>query len=606
MDQNEYDPHSDPDIHSDIDMDQFNRENNSEIEVENIQITRMETRSMDKNKNNNNNNNKNKDFDNVDFDISIDQSKTREEFLTELFGYRNQLDIFDMDIFKLYQESDNILQLAKSLLDKNEDERDTESLELILKWDSWLWNKLTGDELQISNYGTLQALHYITARGRHEWCDIVPFCIRGKLIDYEHHNLQLHHFHFQQTFDNIDSKYCWGSMKADVRWYCETCLLCQYVKGSPRRRAPLRIRKLPKPRQHLFADFLGPVLGSQYYILFLVDYATGYSMLIPTNGTDAPTVVNSIITYWVPIFGWFTVFESDWASSFNNELMFHLTQLAHIKIELAEPRNHRSIGKVERIIGFVQSIIARFNVLINERFTQRAGDTFQAWQTIESMIPFIQLALNQRRPRFTTISPNMLMFGTNLNDISDIDRVRKRLEDIHDDKQINKNDYDRLFDIMNKIKMVNDQFKQDWIDYTWLSHMSYNEKYKITDDKIKRYNNLFKVGKEVMYFIGDKQVAMHKWKSKWTGPWRIDFKLNDSTIVLVDPSTGNQKRVSMDRIKLYKRKDFQKYKQFMDNDQDYERYEEELADNLSNYSVKFRKPEIELDYSKKVKFEDSK
>ena len=69
---------------------------------------------------------------------------------------------------------------------------------------------------------------------------------------------------------------------------------CQFTKRCIRHRAPLRIRQLPKPHQHLFADFLGSVFG-KYYILVLVDCATGYTILISTHGTDAATIVDSIL-----------------------------------------------------------------------------------------------------------------------------------------------------------------------------------------------------------------------------------------------------------------------------------------------------------------------
>ena len=92
-------------------------------------------------------------------------------------------------------------------------------------------------------------------------------------MDYAHHNLSLHHFHHKYTYDNLDSKFWWGTMKHDVRKFCDQCISCQFVKGSIRHRAPLTVRPLARPREHIFADFLGPVFG-KYHILVLVDAGT--------------------------------------------------------------------------------------------------------------------------------------------------------------------------------------------------------------------------------------------------------------------------------------------------------------------------------------------
>ena len=156
------------------------------------------------------------------------------------------------------------------------------------------------------------------------WRDVVPFNIRGKLMDYAHHNLQLHHFGYQQTLDSIQHRYYWATMEQDIKLHCETCLSCQFVKGSVRHRAPLRIRQLPKRREHIFVDFLGPIFG-KYYIMVIVDYATGYTMLVPALGCDGVTVLESLLSDWIPVFGWFKTLETDWGSGFNNKLLKSLT-----------------------------------------------------------------------------------------------------------------------------------------------------------------------------------------------------------------------------------------------------------------------------------------
>ena len=53
------------------------------------------------------------------------------------------------------------------------------------------------------------------------------------------------------------------------------------------------------------------------------------------------------------------------------------------------------------------------------------------------MLPFIQLAINQKRSRFTAISPNMLMLGSNVRDASDLGDLSAELKKVDINLNIN-------------------------------------------------------------------------------------------------------------------------------------------------------------------------
>ena len=63
---------------------------------------------------------------------------------------------------------------------------------------------------------------------------------------------------------------------------------------------------------------------------------------------------------------------------------------------------------------------------------------------------------------------------------------------------------------------------------------------KLQEKKIKKYKKLFKLRSKVLYFIGDRQMARNKWRRRWSGPWIVDKHLNDSTLIIADPTNGNQ------------------------------------------------------------------
>ena len=604
----EYDPRDD--IHDEQDLRKSNRDP-------------IITRSKSSSNNNNNNNDDNKEddqlynidpeeiegvkynFTRINFQNEFDIYKTRNEFIKEIFGHRDDMDITDFNKFRELQQSDNILNLVTKLMLSNSNEWDDEDLILIQEQDPGLYNELIQGHLDITT--GMITIEDIDKRSG-ELIDklVVPFNIRGKLMDYAHHNLAAHHVNAQQTSLNLSS-YWWSTKDRDIDIFCKNCISCQFTKGNMRARTPLVTRDLDEPLDHVYADFLGPIYG-KYYVLVLVDAATGYVMLTPTDGCDGITVINTILRKWVKTFGWFSTLETDWGSGFSNKLIRSLLDCAKVKLELGEPRNHRSIGKVERIIGFLQSVINQYNGLLNFKLTDQIDDITQAWKTLETVIPMIESSFNQRRPRFTTFSPNMLVFGRNMNDITDIGRMESRLQQLAEHKEkdhrIGKRDYQYLNDLISHMKNIRVMFESEWRKYTWLSRKSYINRHNITPKKIKNNRKRFKIGTKVLYFIGDKQVSRYKWRSRWTGPWTIYKLINDSTAIILDPETGNQKRVTLDRLKVFNNIEFRKYGDAI-LDESYIEYQNLLKNRLSKFNIKFRESGFNADFTMKDETDDN-
>ena len=523
------------------------------------------------------------------------QMQTRKEFMQDIFGYRGKTSIFDIGLLKQHQQNDQICRLLYKLLLTDNNNIDNNEVEYLKEWDVILYNKFIKNEFKINKEIIMVKTDEVTVNNNSLWCILIPFNIRGKIMDYAHHNLQLHHYGYSQTLDFIKERYWWSTLRKDVSWFCKTCLTCQFTKGEIRHRAPMTIRELPPRLTHIFLDFLGPVYG-KYYILVIIDYTTGYTMLIPTTGTDAITISETLLSKWIPIFGWFKVFESDWGSGFNSKLIRSLLQASNVKQVIAEPRNHRSIGKVERVIGYIQRVLGRYNIELGEYLTEDNPDYQYKWETVEIILPFIQMAINQHRPRFTTISPNMLIFGSNLNDISDYGIMKQKLQEIQRKEKMNNIEYVNLENLIKEINEIHKIYKKDWMKYTWLSKREYDKKWNITSNKIERNNKLLVVGKRILYYIGDRKSSQYKWKQKWTGPWIIDKRLNDSTIIIGDPETGNQKRVSIDRCKIFNKRDMDRFSELFDNDKSYIDNENELLNMYTRYNVETHSKDIQLEF----------
>ena len=145
---------------------------------------------------------------------------------------------------------------------------------------------------------------------------------------------------------------------------------------------------------------------------------------------------------------------------------------------------------------------------------------------------------------------------------------------------------------MNKIADSN------WKKITKLSVKEYNNKYNITLESIMRNRERFQEGDQVLYFIGDKQTARYKWREKWSGPWILEKRINDATLILSDPRNGNQKRVSIDRVKKFNDTDYLEYDEFIELDEQYLQFQKEMLEMMSNYQVRVAGEQWDLDYSK--------
>ena len=228
----------------------------------------------------------------------------------------------------------------------------------------------------------------------------------------------------------------------------------------------------------------------------------------------------------------------------------------NIKQQFSEPRNHQGTGKIERIIRLIQQIFAALNIESGGKLTNKYDDN-KIWRIICSLLPFIQFSINQRCPRFTKTSPNMLMFGERLNDIEDINLTIENMIEGEDEDNIN-NKYNKLSNndkyyverLVNKLNVLRTLYKADYDKYSLITKETYNKRFNI-EKKLKHNLQQFQPGKQVLYYVGDVPTTTKKWRQHWSGPWRIMKRFNDRTVEIFDPSDGAKQTVTMDRLKLY-------------------------------------------------------
>ena len=188
---------------------------------------------------------------NIRFNNIREQMESHEDFMLKLFGKRNNLEILNFEKYRDHQEGDNMTAIAIRLF-KQPNRRKW-------KYDDWyelsqfepeLFDKLDNNKLLIEN-NILKCYDTDPVTKLEVKKIIVPSYLRGKLMDYEHHNILHHHFSYHYTYNKIARQFWWSNMKQDIKSFCRKCILCQFVKAGPKRRAPLIERQRPYPRQHI-------------------------------------------------------------------------------------------------------------------------------------------------------------------------------------------------------------------------------------------------------------------------------------------------------------------------------------------------------------------
>ena len=490
--------------------------------------------------------------------------KTRDDFIHELVGYRNQIDFFDSHTFKTFQETDVMLQTIRFLLTNKITSADfldpniRLDMEFMEEYHGRLYKAWQNKdaELRINDKTQILQKRISLPKAKHpEWVDIVPEALVGRIMDYGHYNLSINHLGQSATLDSVASNYWWASMDSDITRFVKECKLCQYVKHGKTLKAPMRIRELPNPRDHIMADFLDCVMA-KYHILVIVDYGSNYAMLIPCERCDTRAVVEALVTQWIPIFGLFNTFETDFGSGFNNKVIKMLMKLTGTTHHFAEARNHKGIGKVERLVGFIQSTLNLYNVQSGYQLITQGNDRIskrEVWARVKALLPFIQQSINRRRPRFTQYSPNMMMFGSNLNDYGNINKMIQAFETHDDTPKMKQTDVKYVRNLLENLKAIHMAYKTDWQKYTRLSANEYNKRNNIQEEKDKaKILKTFQKNDKILYYVGDRQTVSKKWRQRWSGPWRIK-SIDSETVAIeiIDDETQNSKYVSVDRIKLF-------------------------------------------------------
>ena len=133
-----------------------------------------------------------------------------------------------------------------------------------------------------------------------KWCLVVPQDRREALIREAHDGRFSGHFTKKKIFELLKRRYWWPGMRAAVRRYCRSCLVCASRKGQTQSlKSPLQPLTVSGPFDRVGVDVLQLPLtleGNQY-ALVIIDYLTKWVEVVAIPDQRAETIAKMFVEH---------------------------------------------------------------------------------------------------------------------------------------------------------------------------------------------------------------------------------------------------------------------------------------------------------------------
>lgn len=226
----------------------------------------------------------------------------------------------------------------------------------------------------------------------------IPSTLRQQVLQ------ELHSTHFGMSrMKELARSYCWWlNIDKDIEEMVRNCQQCQETRGNPTK-APLHVWERPtEPFQRIHADYAGPFMGKQFFIL--VDaYSKWTEVYIVPNITTDTTIQKCrefFSTFGIP-----SVFVSDNGTQFTSGDFKTFLKMNGIVHKLSAPYHPATNGQAER---YVRTIKEKLKALQYDK-----GEIHKN---------LCNILLNYRKMIHpaTGKSPSMLVFGRQIRSRMDV------------------------------------------------------------------------------------------------------------------------------------------------------------------------------------------
>src|SRR5260221_677631 len=203
----------------------------------------------------------------------------------------------------------------------------------------------------------LQGIHCLKAK---RTTIVLPKCFRRHILTlYHDHNS---HFAITKTVHAIKQKYYWPGMTRDVSQHCQSCQTCKTFNPAHILDGQLHSQLAPsQPYLILCMDHEGPLGKTKHenqYMLVVVDNASRFAWAVPTESTDAKSVVQFLETFCYR-HGDFAEIIHDQGSAFESKLFKDWCNKNHIISTHSHSHFQQANGLAEKVNHILLSILKR-------------------------------------------------------------------------------------------------------------------------------------------------------------------------------------------------------------------------------------------------------
>ena len=239
---------------------------------------------------------------------------------------------------------------------------------------------------------------------------VVSSSLRNEILELCHDIPAAGHQGIDRTIARMKKQFYWYGMSQDVKRYVNTCRTCStQKKRSKKGKYPLTLYHTGAPMERIHIDFLGPLsksINGNEYILVMVDQFTKWVEIVPLQSQNAEITAKAVIDNFLSKFGYPFQIHSDQGRNFESKLFHSVCELLKIHKSRTTPYRPQANGQVERYNRTLMEAIRCFT-------DNRPNDWDKYLQQLAG-------ALRSSVNRHTGFTPNMLMFGREINQPVDL------------------------------------------------------------------------------------------------------------------------------------------------------------------------------------------
>ncbi len=266
---------------------------------------------------------------------------------------------------------------------------------------------------------SLNADHALLYFWRDQQTLVVPSQCRRDALRWAHgdhaHNGRL------RMLRRCEGRFWWPKMQNDIDAWIEHCDPCQRAgKAVTRPRGTYRPIKATRPFELVSIDLVGPLptcsRTRHRYICTMIDKYSKYCLLIPLSNMLAVSVTRAF-ERWTTLFGAPARLLSDNGSQFLSATFRSYAQNNHIKQLFSSPYYPQGNGQIERLHKYIKERLTLIGVALGRVWHDSVDSVLDDERQIlewDDFLPIIQHSYNSVPHRVTNLSPNKIIFGSDL------------------------------------------------------------------------------------------------------------------------------------------------------------------------------------------------